>query len=236
MKRDEEEPPFLQALYNDVKKTCQSYKYFCHRSLLFLAKSHELSWSILPLLFHLHSLKNVSKIWNPSYCSPHFSSFLSVKWKLIAGVLANFVARFLNTNPSQFLEIYTRQLKTKNNLGKAGWPRPIEQTQIKNQLWLQSRFHCQRHGYYLPYALVSMLPGASGRLVQQQSSYSRCFAAPFWNGKLLQAWLSHLISPKGRVPRALPVGEWELAHRASSISCVLERVPRAMPVAIYKRL
>ena len=40
-------------------------------------------------------------------------------------------------------------------------------------------------------------------------------------------------SPKGRVPRALPVGEWVLAHRASSIACVLERVPRAMPVGIY---
>ena len=26
------------------------------------------------------------------------------------------------------------------------------------------------------------------------------------------------------------MGEWELAHRASSIACVLERVPRAMPV------
>ena len=40
-------------------------------------------------------------------------------------------------------------------------------------------------------------------------------------------------NPKGRVPRALPVGEWELAHRASSIACVLERVPRALPVGIY---
>jgi len=29
-------------------------------------------------------------------------------------------------------------------------------------------------------------------------------------------------NPKGRIPRALPVGEWELAHRASSIACVLE--------------
>ena len=41
-------------------------------------------------------------------------------------------------------------------------------------------------------------------------------------------------NPKGRVPRALPVGEWEVAHRASSIACVLERVPRALPVGIYK--
>jgi len=86
----------------------------------------------------------------------------------------------------------TRQLKTKRSLGKAGWPRPKEQTQIKNQLWLQSRFCCQRHGYYLPYALVSMLPGASGRLVQQHSSHSRFLAAPSWNVKLLPAWLSHL--------------------------------------------
>jgi hypothetical protein len=29
------------------------------------------------------------------------------------------------------------------------------------------------------------------------------------------------------------VGEWELAHGASSIACALERVPRAMPVGIY---
>ena len=41
-------------------------------------------------------------------------------------------------------------------------------------------------------------------------------------------------NPKGRVPRALPVGEWELAHRASSIACGLGRVPRALPVGIYK--
>ena len=40
-------------------------------------------------------------------------------------------------------------------------------------------------------------------------------------------------TPKGRVPRALPVGEWEIAHRASSIACVLERVPRALPTGIY---
>jgi hypothetical protein len=40
-------------------------------------------------------------------------------------------------------------------------------------------------------------------------------------------------NPKGRVPRALPVGEWELAQRASSIACVLKRVPRALPVGIY---
>ena len=43
-------------------------------------------------------------------------------------------------------------------------------------------------------------------------------------------------NPKGRVPRALPVGEWMLAHRASSIACVLERVPRALPVGIYRIL
>jgi hypothetical protein len=41
-------------------------------------------------------------------------------------------------------------------------------------------------------------------------------------------------NPKGRVPRAVPVGEWELALRASSIACVLERVPRVLPVGIYK--
>ncbi len=41
-------------------------------------------------------------------------------------------------------------------------------------------------------------------------------------------------NPQGRAPRALPVGEWELAHRASSIACVLERVPRALPVGIYE--
>jgi hypothetical protein len=29
-------------------------------------------------------------------------------------------------------------------------------------------------------------------------------------------------NPKGRVPRALPVGEWELAHKALSIACVLK--------------
>ena len=29
------------------------------------------------------------------------------------------------------------------------------------------------------------------------------------------------------------MGEWELAHGASSIACVLGRVPRAMPVGIY---
>jgi hypothetical protein len=41
-------------------------------------------------------------------------------------------------------------------------------------------------------------------------------------------------NPKGRVPRALPVGEWKLARRASSIACALEQVPRAMPVGIYE--
>ena len=35
-------------------------------------------------------------------------------------------------------------------------------------------------------------------------------------------------NPKGRVPRALPVGEWELAQRTSSVACVLKRVPRAL--------
>ena len=44
---------------------------------------------------------------------------------------------------------------------------------------------------------------------------------------------SHSNNPKGRVPRALPVGEWMLANRASSIACVLELVPRALPVGIY---
>ena len=48
----------------------------------------------------------------------------------------------------------------------------------------------------------------------------------------VKAWGSN--NPKGRVPRALPVGEWELARRASSIACVLERVPRALPVGIYR--
>ena len=41
-------------------------------------------------------------------------------------------------------------------------------------------------------------------------------------------------NPKGRVPRALPVGEWEFVPRASSIIYVLERVPRVMPVGIHK--
>ena len=31
----------------------------------------------------------------------------------------------------------------------------------------------------------------------------------------------------------MPVGEWKLARRASSIACALEQVPRAMPVGIY---
>jgi hypothetical protein len=43
-------------------------------------------------------------------------------------------------------------------------------------------------------------------------------------------------NPKGRVLRALPVDEWERAHRASSIACALERVPRAMSVGIYRGL
>jgi hypothetical protein len=50
------------------------------------------------------------------------------------------------------------------------------------------------------------------------------------------ATLSHRVQsnkPEGRVLRALPVGEWELAHRASSIDCVLERVPWALPVGIH---
>lgn len=49
----------------------------------------------------------------------------------------------------------------------------------------------------------------------------------------LQFRSDSLISPKDRIPQAVPVGEWELAHRASSIACVLEQVSRAMPVDIY---